>query len=173
MIKPENYIVIQGWMRTELDLSGTDLMMYAIIYGFSQTENQRFTGSLKYASEWLGCSKNTIVNSLKSLISKGLIVKVDKYINGVKFCEYYAENALLKAGQNFEGYTKNLDTGIQNSDIGYTKNLTGGIQKIRHNNKEINIKENTIYNPFLPTVEEIKKRVAEMKKKAEEEYDGL
>lgn len=35
MVKPENYITIQGWMRTELDLKGNELNLYAIIYGFT------------------------------------------------------------------------------------------------------------------------------------------
>ena len=34
----DNYINIQGWMRTDLDLKGNELLVYAIIYGFSQTE---------------------------------------------------------------------------------------------------------------------------------------
>ena len=51
-INPENYITIQGWMRTELELKGNDLMVYAIIYGFSQSESNRFTGSLQYLADW-------------------------------------------------------------------------------------------------------------------------
>ena len=170
MIKPENYIVIQGWMRTELDLSGNELIMYALIYGFSQLENQKFTGSLQYTAEWLGCSRQTVITTLKSLISKGLIVKVDKSINGVKTCEYSAD---LGAVKKFDYQSKNLNGVVKKLDGGYTKNLTGGSQKTLPNKEIDNIKENTIYNPFLPTVEEIKKRVAEMKKKAEEHYDGL
>ena len=36
MVKNENYLVIQGWMITELKLKGNELLIYAIIYGFSQ-----------------------------------------------------------------------------------------------------------------------------------------
>ena len=31
-----NYINIQGWMRTKLNLTDNKLIMFAIIYGFSQ-----------------------------------------------------------------------------------------------------------------------------------------
>ena len=36
MVKNENYLVIQGWMIAELKLKGNELLIYAIIYGFSQ-----------------------------------------------------------------------------------------------------------------------------------------
>ena len=88
MIKNENYITIQGFMVNDLKLKGNELLVYAIIYGFSQTENQNFTGSLQYLEDWTNSSKQGILNCLKSLQEKGYIEKLEKYINGVKFCEY-------------------------------------------------------------------------------------
>ena len=44
LVSDNNYINIQGWMVSKLNLKGNDLLIYAIIYGFSQTNNQRFTG---------------------------------------------------------------------------------------------------------------------------------
>jgi hypothetical protein len=44
-INRESFITIQGWMVTDLELTGKDLMVYAIIYGFSQNESGKFTGS--------------------------------------------------------------------------------------------------------------------------------
>lgn len=90
MMRNENYIAIQGWMRNELGLKGNDLLVYAIIYGFTQAENQRFTGSLSYLADWCGATKAGIIKNLKNLLEKGLIQKQDRYINGVKFVEYYA-----------------------------------------------------------------------------------
>lgn len=84
-MKAENYIVIQGWMRTELGLKGNDLLVYAIIYGFTQAENQHFTGSLGYLAEWCGATKQGIIGNLKKLLERGLIEKEERYINGVKF----------------------------------------------------------------------------------------
>lgn len=89
-MKSENYVVIQGWMRNDLGLKGNDLMVYAIIYGFSQAEQQKFTGSLGYLAEWCGATKAGIIKNLKNLLERGLIEKTDRYINGVKFVEYYA-----------------------------------------------------------------------------------
>lgn len=87
-MKSENYITIQGWMRTELNLKGNDLIVYAIIYGFSQTDSQRFTGSLQYLADWCGSTKQGIQKNLKNLINMGLIQKYDIVKNNVKFCEY-------------------------------------------------------------------------------------
>ena len=39
-VNPENYITVQGWMVTDLNLKGNELLIYACIYGFSQAENQ-------------------------------------------------------------------------------------------------------------------------------------
>ena len=90
MVKRDNFIVIQGWMVTELGLKGSELMIYACIYGFSQLENQVFSGSLQYLADWTNCTKQGVLKSLKSLIEKGYIGKKEKVINNVKFCEYYA-----------------------------------------------------------------------------------
>ena len=44
IIKNENFILIQGWMINNLKLSGNDLLVYAIIYGFTQDGEQWFEG---------------------------------------------------------------------------------------------------------------------------------
>lgn len=36
VIRDSNYVVIQGWMITRLGLKGNELMIYAVIYGFTQ-----------------------------------------------------------------------------------------------------------------------------------------
>ena len=50
-VQKDNYIVIQGWMIEDLKLKGNELIIYAIIYGFSQTEGQLFNGSLQYLAD--------------------------------------------------------------------------------------------------------------------------
>lgn len=89
-IQNTNHVTIQGWMRTELGLKGNDLIVYAIIYGFSQTENQRFTGSLQYLADWCGATKQGIQKNLKNLIHQDLITKEQQLINGVTYVTYYA-----------------------------------------------------------------------------------
>lgn len=87
-IKKDNHISIEGWMVSDLQLKGNELIVYAIIFGFSQVEGHTFWGSLNYLAEWTNSTKQGVIKNLKSLVEKGLIEKKDKIINGVKFCEY-------------------------------------------------------------------------------------
>ena len=75
-VREDNYFAVQGWMVTELKLKGNALMLYAIIYGFSQTTNTAFTGSVDYLCEWLGSvSRPTVINTLDNLVKQGLLTK--------------------------------------------------------------------------------------------------
>lgn len=88
-MKSDNFVVIQGWMITELKLSGNDLLVYAIIYQFSQDNETKFSGSLQYLADWCNATKQGIQKNLKNLLDRNLIVKEDTIINGVKFVAYY------------------------------------------------------------------------------------
>ena len=90
-IKKESFFTVQAFMVNELKLKGNELLIYAIIFGFSQAENQFFTGSLNYLASWCGISSKTTVKTiLNNLIDKGLLEKEDIYKNGVKYCKYKA-----------------------------------------------------------------------------------
>ena len=120
----KKFVTIQGWMVNDLKLKGNELMIYAIIYGFCQEENQVFYGSLNYIANWISSSKQTVIKCLKSLTDKNLIEKNEKFINNVKFCEYRP---------------KNFDRGSQKSLIGVVKKFDVGSQKSLPNNIEDNI----------------------------------
>lgn len=122
-IKKENYINICGWMVTDLCLKGNELLIYAIIYGFSQAEKQVFNGSLQYLANWTNSTKQGVIKSLKSLEAKGFICKKENYINGVKFCEYY---------------TTELNDILNKSEHPIKQSLTGGIKQSLHNSDNSN-----------------------------------
>ena len=82
MVRNENFVTLQGWMRNELNLKGNELMVYAIIYGFTQTEEMEFRGSLKYLAEWMGTSKRTVMNALKNLVDGGLNLAFGLHVDG-------------------------------------------------------------------------------------------
>ena len=86
-----NYIVLQGWMRTELDLTENELILYALIYGFTQDGRSEFSGTLEYMKYWTGIKKDTnLLNNIKKLLAKGLLAKRDEGPNGRKKCFYKA-----------------------------------------------------------------------------------
>ena len=87
MIKNENYIVIHGWMLNNLKLSGNNLNVYAIIYGFTQEDDQWFRGNRQYLADWCGCTKRGIQKNLNYLLERNLIIKKETTSNNTA-CEY-------------------------------------------------------------------------------------
>mgnify|MGYP003705605435 CR=1 FL=1 len=75
IFKNENTILIQGWMINILNLSGNELICFALIYGFSQDGESEFFGSLNYICSALNCSKPTVLKTLSSLIEKKIITQ--------------------------------------------------------------------------------------------------
>ena len=120
-VNRENFISLQGWMLTDLKLKGNELIIYACIYGFTQAENQVFTGSLQYLADWTNSTKQGVIKCLKSLVEKGLIVKRDNIFNGVKFCEYR---------------TTELTTVLNTVKHPIKQSLTGGDKQSLPNNKD-------------------------------------
>lgn len=138
-INRESFITIQGWMVTDLELTGKDLMVYAIIYGFSQNEAGKFTGSQNYLADWIGCTRRTINEVLKSLVDRKLIIKDTYEKNGMTFCEYRVEDITRYhkiMNENFTPCEK-----ISHPPV---KNLHTPCEEISHNNIEDNIDDNIV-----------------------------
>ena len=70
----KNFVTIQGFML-DFGLSSTELIIYAIIYGFSQSNQGVFWGSRAYLAKWTGCTLPTVDKALKTLQKKNLITK--------------------------------------------------------------------------------------------------
>ena len=102
-MKENTFIVIQSWMRTKLNLSGVKLLTYAIIYGFSQDGETRFTGSRQYIADWCGCTVRSVQSTLNELVDSELIIKYEYTRNGVKYCEYSVNRA--KYNENVADFT--------------------------------------------------------------------
>lgn len=141
-VKRDNYITIQGFMLTELGLKGNELLVYACIYGFSQTDDQWFTGSRQYLADWTNSTKQSIQKCLNSLVSKGLLEKRENRINGIKFCEYKAINLPLD---------NKVYWGSQQSLLGGKQSLLGGSQQSLPNNIDINNIDNIIEDNIAAT----------------------
>lgn len=89
-MRDEQYYQISGWMINRLKLKGNELLVYAIIYGFTQDGESRYSGSIKYMCDFTGASKPTVIKSLKDLTERGLLQKFEIEKNGVRLCEYAA-----------------------------------------------------------------------------------
>lgn len=90
MIKNEVYFQISGWMRNRLNLKGNELMVYAIIYGFSQDGESKYQGTRQYLSDLTGLSKDTVSRILRSLCEKDYLKRNEVFINGITLNNYSA-----------------------------------------------------------------------------------
>lgn len=147
LVNYKNYVTIQGWMVDELGLKGNELLIYAIIYGFSQTSEQEFNGSLQYLSEWTNSTRQGVIKNLKSLLDKNLIVKQEVHRGSVKYCTYKINET------KFTGSKQSLT-------VDETK-FNGTVKQSLHNNIVYNKVNNIDYIGELkfvpPTLEEVER----------------
>ena len=145
MVKNENYLVIQGWMIAELKLKGNELLIYAIIYGFSQN-NQQFKGSHRYLADWCNSTRQGIMKNIESLIKKNLLEKKEIFINNVKFCRYRTLDINVEYLQ-----------GVNKVDRDGKQSLQGDVNKVDRGSKQSlhNNKENTIDNNLLDNIDSL------------------
>lgn len=110
-------------MRTSLGLKGNELLVFAIINGYSQSRQGCYYGSLAHLQELTGiASRQTVISTLQGLIEKGLIVRYETTVDGVRRVLY------------------SISEEVQKLNGGSPKIGQGGSPKIGHNNKSIDIK---------------------------------
>lgn len=145
MVRENSYITIQAFMINELELKGNELLVYAIIYGFTQNGENTFNSTLQYLCEWTNSTKQGVLKNIKSLIDKGLIDKIEYLNNGVKYVEYYTtyggstkfnsgKQSLMGYSTKFNGVVNKVDPIIKEYNKIYNKD-------IKENNNNIIIKE--------------------------------
>lgn len=155
-MKDENFFVVHGWMLKRLNLKGNDLIIFAIIYGFSQDGESEFKGSIKYLCEFANISRSTAMRSLKFLEEQNLIIKTTiEPMQGIKFNNYKANLNIINSNISEFNYN-NVNTAYQNNTPSikmtypqYQNDTPSGIKMIPHNNNIYNIynkeKETTLY----------------------------
>ena len=94
-VDDEGCIVIRGFMRKRLKLEKTELMVYAIIYGF-HSSGCPFSGGLRYLCDWSGSGRSAVKAALASLVEKGYIIKHSKTVNNISHVEYTVNDEAIK-----------------------------------------------------------------------------
>lgn len=125
-VKDGTYVNIQSFMVNELHLSGNALIIYAVIYGFSQDGDSWFTGSRSYLAAWCQASKSTVSRNLETLCADGLIERRERTESGVLLVDY----RVARGTQNGQGCTQNEHGGVP-------KMGTGGVPKMSTHNIEV------------------------------------
>ena len=136
-VKNTAYVTLQAFMVNDLHLSGNELIVYAVIYGFSQDGKSWFTGSRAYLAHWCQVSKMTVSTNLNKLVQKGLIEKRSRVENGVTFADYRAVQSALPVVKNLDGVVKKFDGGSKES-------LPGGGKESLPHTIDIDIARETI-----------------------------
>lgn len=156
-MKQENYILVAGWMVKDLGLRGNELLAYALIFGFSQDGSSCFSGSAKYIAEWLNIDRRNALAVLNRLVEKGLVVKGEKFVNGVKLCDYRTalnndeyRLIMMNAGgdETSQGMMKHHRGSDETSRGVVMKHHRGG-DETSHHNIEDNIIDNINNNIYM------------------------
>ena len=87
-INENSYFRIYGFMRTKMGLEKTELLVYALIYGYFRNATP-FNASRTYITEWVGSCLSAVDTALSNLLKKGYIHKGNSKIRGVRVPEYY------------------------------------------------------------------------------------
>lgn len=158
-MKDDNYIVILGWMSNELKLTGNELLVFALIYGFSQDGESEFSGSRSYIAKTFNISKPTVDKALKSLLEKRYIEKHKMIINDVQINRYKVSLQVVK--ELYGGSKEILPEGGKETLLGGSKEtLPNNISKINIEYKEIVDMYNEICTSFprVTTLSDARKR---------------
>jgi DNA-binding Lrp family transcriptional regulator len=147
-------------MMTELKLNGNELIIFALIHGFSQDGESRFCGSLNYISETTNISRPTVIRIIRTLVEKNFITKLTNGKNSNEYSSNY-EQLLLKyqnedndEGQNDttdsikmipDEYQNDTTDSIKMIPDEYQNDTISGIKMIPNNNS------NNIYNNYINT----------------------
>ena len=87
--KDNNFFVIKGWMANRLGLKGTERIVYAIIYSFTQDGEPKYNRGHSYMAEAASASESSVKRALVSLQEKGLVRKKERDNDGITRCQYY------------------------------------------------------------------------------------
>ena len=105
LITPEANFRIFGFMRTELGLEKTELLVYALIYSYFRSATP-FTASREYISEWVGSGLSAVDTAIARLVEKGYITKSQRYVYGRALTEHSITISALPAISDHLGILK-------------------------------------------------------------------
>jgi len=143
MVKENSYINIQAFMVNDLHLKGNELLIYAIIWGFSQDGVSEFTGGLQYLADWTNSTQQGVLKALKKLLEKQLLLKNEKRNGIIKYCTYKVSQYETKF--NGESRLNKVESPIKQSLIPDETKFNGTIKQSLSNTIS-NTLNNTLNN---------------------------
>lgn len=148
------YFTILQEMR-EMGLKGNELIVFAVINGFSQNGNGSFHGNLAALQEMCGiASRQTITDILKSLVDKGFINKTEVTLNGLKNISYSVCPKIGQGVQKMDMDVQKMDKGCPKNGHIYIKDINISPTEINNKGKRFDFKQSLIEIGVLPEVAE-------------------
>ena len=94
-----DYIIVQPWMLQVLHLNGKDLLLYALVHGYSRKSSGNVCQYKKdYFAKWLQCRKDNVERQVRQAIRNNLI----REINPDEFVAIVPDNIPVSQKNNFE-----------------------------------------------------------------------
>ena len=145
IVRSDNHVTIDGWMINELGLSGSELIIYALIWGFSQAENQWCTASQAYIAAWANITVRGAIKAINKLAEKGLLIKETNTCKKGFECKYKAvrpsaDDCDSDVNKVQTRYEQSSDVDMNKVQIRYEQSSDNNIE----DNIDNNIKENII-----------------------------
>jgi len=125
------YINIIDFMLYDLELKGNELLLYALIYWYTQDGKNVYHWSLNYIAKWLNISRRNAIDILKKLQDKQLIIKQEE-------SNYIINTEKIASAESSLGGEENAPVASAESSPNIYNNINNNIYK----KKNIKEKEN-------------------------------
>lgn len=156
IIRSDTHITLDGWMINELELSGSELIVYGLIWGFSQAEGQWCTASQAYIARWANITTRGLIKILNKLEEKGLLIKEKNVCKKGFECKY---RAIRPGAEKQDSDVNKVHIRCEQSSYPDVNKVQVRYEQSSHNN----IEDNIDYN--IADIKENKKRKTEPFKK--------
>lgn len=141
----KTYTIIPDFML-DYDLSITETVALAVVYGFCQDGESDFHGSYNYIARKCKVTRSWAVKIMNGLIAKGLVSKVVTEKNGVKYCSFRIVKGSVETTPPVQ---KLHQGGVETTPGGSVETTPNNIDnKINRNKRE------SVFTP--PTLDEVR-----------------
>ena len=131
ILKDNNTVLLHSFMVNDLHLSGNELIVFAVIYSFSQDGESSFYGSRKYLASWCQVHEGAVDYQLNKLLEKGFIIKTHTRREDGSLCSIIKAN--LPLIESITGHSQKFESGV--SKI-YSDHSQKFMTNIKEDNKE-------------------------------------
>lgn len=136
-------------MVNDLGLTGDELTVFAILWGFSQDGSTASRTPKQYFMEWTGKGSDATIRTIKSLIKKGLIERICRDGKTPEYRCKIRPLAKYDPSQNAEGVMQKCDPYPSQNATPINKNNINNIINRETRAREEQIKSNELFEKWF------------------------